>query len=118
MAEVVPAPHPTTCEACGTPLGLRYWIVDYPRAVHHECRDWSAVRWPFEHVEHALRRALRSADREGGTPLAPAMRLACERLLVDLRDARRAWPNGTRNRETYDALEPRCRRALALIEKR
>lgn len=54
VAEVVPAPHPTTCEVCSTPLGLRYWIIDYPRAVHHECRDWSTVRWPFEHVELAL----------------------------------------------------------------
>lgn len=109
MAEVVPAPLPKLCDVCGAPLGLRYWIVTYPRAVHHACRDWSVVRWPFEHVERALRRAMRG-------DLAAPMRVACARLARDLRAAGRAWPREAR--ETYDALEPRCRKALALLEKR
>jgi len=103
MAEATPAPTPTHCAVCGLPLGLRYWIVDYPRAVHHDCRDWSTAPWPFAHVEAALRRALRT--RASQTPVA------LRRLLSELGRARRRWPSGGA-RATYDALEPKCRAAM------
>ena len=109
MAEVMPAPILATCEVCGLPLGLRYWIVDYPRAVHHECRDWSAARWPFGHVEAALRRALRG-DVDDVT------RRAARRLARDLRAARARWPEN--GRAAYDTLEPRCRSALSHLRTR
>jgi hypothetical protein len=109
VAEPTPAPTPTHCAVCGLALGLQYWIADYPRAVHHGCRDWSTAPWPFAHVAAAIRRALRT--RTASNPMA------CRRLLRELGDARRRWPRGD-PRATYDALEPRCRAAMMAIGRR
>ncbi|MCU0676391.1 MAG: hypothetical protein MUE69_26815 [Myxococcota bacterium] len=108
MAEATPAPTPTHCSVCGLALGLQYWIVDYPRAVHHECRDWSRAPWPFAHVEAALRRALRAQT-------APNVML--RRLSSELGRARRRWPRDD-PRATYDALEPKCRAAMMRLGRR
>jgi hypothetical protein len=109
VAEPTSAPTSTHCAVCGLALGLRYWIVEYPTAVHHECRDWSTARWPFAHVEAALRRALRTQTARNPT--------ACRRLLRELGDARRRWLSGD-PRATYDRLEPRCRPATMALGSR
>jgi hypothetical protein len=109
MAEAMPAPTPTHCAVCGLPLGLRYWIVDYPHAVHHDCRDWSTAPWPFAHVEVALWRALRSP--------ATKTTVALRRLLTELGRARRRWPREDA-RATYDVLEPKCRAAMLRLGRR
>lgn len=53
-------PRTERCEVCGQPLGVEpYWIVEYPKAVHERCRDWSGRAFPYRPDLDALRRLVR-----------------------------------------------------------
>ncbi|MCB9599765.1 MAG: hypothetical protein H6722_24145 [Sandaracinus sp.] len=95
-------PHLSSrCCVCGEPVRLRYWVADYPRLVHHECRDWSSARWPFAAAEAALRRLRR--------PLGALLQRERRQLASDLARARRAWPDAEA-RQTYETLASRLGR--------
>ena len=96
---------PTTCAICAAPLGPRFWMLDYPRAAHVGCIDWSARAFPF-----AWRiRGLEVVHRR----VAGEARLVVARLLRVLTVAEQRWPHEPQRLLDGCGVETdRCRRRL------
>lgn len=87
------APERGPCVVCGEPVGAEpHWVVDGGAGVvHHRCRDWSRVPFPFGEQLRTLRRLLKEARGVARDTVAVGLAL---------RAIQRRWPAG--GREAYD----------------
>src|SRR5581483_5732821 len=81
----------STCRYCGAPIGEERWfVVEYPKAAHARCMDWSTRPFRFEREIDVLlllsRRHPRLADRR-----------ALQQIATKLAALRRRWPHDAVN---------------------
>jgi hypothetical protein len=101
-------PRTERCAVCDGPLGTEpYWIVEYPRAIHERCRDWSAEPWPYRGELEGLRKLVRRLRLLTRDAVATGKALAA---------LEREWPkNGARGLATARSLVDDLRGKLSRV---